>query len=86
MQLKNNERSTYRYLFYPSSFMRYNECPVLILSCLITCTGDAKNDHIASQGESVNVLSWIRLHSGWFLMFNKFVEILFNCKPQYSHK
>lgn len=62
VQLKNNQGSTYRYVFYLSSFMRYNECPVLILSYLITCTEDAKNDHLR--------------HSGWLLMFNEFVEKL----------
>ena len=41
---KNNEKTSYKYMSYLSSFMRYNE-----LSVLITFTKDARNDHLAFE-------------------------------------
>ena len=40
--LKNNEKKSYKYMSYLSSFIRYNE-----FSVLITFTKDAQNYHLA---------------------------------------
>ena len=41
---QNNEKKSYKYMSYLSSFMRYNE-----FSILITFTKDAQNDHLAFE-------------------------------------
>lgn len=51
------------------SFTRYNEFSVLILCYLITFTEEA------FQGKPVDILSWMRLHSEWFLTFPEVVEM-----------
>ena len=60
---KNNEKKSYKYMSYLSSFMRYNE-----LSVLITFTKDARNDHLAFEDKPARVLSfiWLLYHSWCF--------------------
>ena len=66
--LKNNEKKSYKYMSYLSSFMRYNE-----FSVLITFTKDAQNDHLAFKDKSARVLLLIWLLSLSFLVFLEFV-------------
>ena len=55
---KNNEKKSYKYMSYLSSYMRYNE-----FSVLITFTKDARNDHLAFEDKPARVLSLIWLLS-----------------------
>ena len=55
---KNNEKKSYKYMSYLSSFMRYNE-----FSVLITFTKDAQNDQLAFEDKPARVLSLIWLLS-----------------------
>ena len=55
---KNNEKKSYKYMSYLSSFMRYNE-----FSVLITFTKDARNDYLAFEDKPARVLSLIWLLS-----------------------
>ena len=64
---KNNEKKSYKYTFYLSLFVRYNE-----FSVLITFTKDARNDHVAFEDEPTRVLSLIWLLSLSFLVFLEF--------------
>ena len=68
---KNNEKMSYKYMSYLSSFTRYNE-----FSGLITFTKDAQNDHLAFEDKPARVLSLIWLLSLLFLMFLEFVGSL----------
>ena len=49
---KNNEKKSYKYISYLSSFMRYNEFSILIIF-----TKDAQNDHLVFEDKPVRVLS-----------------------------
>ena len=68
---KSNEKKSYKYMSYLSSFMRYNE-----FSVLITFTKDARNDHLAFENTPARVLSLIWLLSPAFLVFLEFVKSL----------
>ena len=68
---KTNGKKSYKYMFYLSSFMRYNE-----FSVLITFTKDARNDHLAFEDKPARVLSFIWLLSLSFLVFLEFVGSL----------